>query len=223
MADGKIFITKDPGKSLSFRAGCAKLNNEQISARGDRGQDYPTESGAGGQRGRRSPSGQLGGVQFADVSVDTETGVIKVNRVVAVHDCGRPINPLAVESQINGGVIQGLSYALFENRILDRQTGIMVNANLEQYKIAGAHDMPVIEPVLIEQYWGRSSTDAAGIGEPATVPTAAAIANAVYNAIGVRVREIPMTPAVVLKALTSKNGANGVNGATAADGRSEAR
>jgi xanthine dehydrogenase YagR molybdenum-binding subunit len=77
--------------------------------------------------------------------------------------------------------------------------------------------------VLIEQYWGRSSTDAAGIGEPATVPTAAAIANAVYNAIGVRVREIPMTPAVVLRALASKNGANGVNGATAADGRSEAR
>jgi xanthine dehydrogenase YagR molybdenum-binding subunit len=225
ISEGKVIVTNDPARSLSFRAACAKLADEQISARGDRGQDYGMESGGGGGRGagRRSPSGQLGGVQFADVSVDTETGVIKVNRIVAVHDCGRPINPLAVESQINGGVIQGLSYALFENRILDRQTGIMVNSNLDQYKIAGAHDMPVIEPVLIEQYWGRSSTDAAGIGEPATVPTAAAIANAVYNAIGVRVREIPMTPTVVLRALASKNGANGVNGATAADGRSEAR
>jgi xanthine dehydrogenase YagR molybdenum-binding subunit len=148
----------------------------------------------------------LGGVQFAEVSVDTETGVIKVERVVAVHDCGRPINPMGVQSQINGGVIQGLSYALYENRILDRNTGIMVNPNLEEYKIAGAREMPVIEPIVIEQYWGKSSTDAAGIGEPATVPTAAAVANAVYNAIGVRIRQIPMTPAVVLAALASKGG-----------------
>ena len=101
-------------------------------------------------------------------------------------------------------VVVSLSYALYENRILDRNTGVMVNPNLEQYKIAGSKEMPVIEPILIEQYWGRSSTDAAGIGEPAIVPTAAAIANAVYNAIGVRIREIPMTPARVLAALGGK-------------------
>jgi xanthine dehydrogenase YagR molybdenum-binding subunit len=147
----------------------------------------------------------LGGVQFAQVAVDTETGKVTVEKVVAVHDCGRPMNPLTTKSQINGGVIQGLSYALFENRILDPNTGLMVNPNLEQYKIAGAVDMPEIEPILIEQYWGKSSTDAAGIGEPSTVPTAGAIANAVYNAIGVRIRQIPMTPAVVLAALAEKN------------------
>ena len=146
-------------------------------------------------------------MQFAEVAVDTETGVIRVERVVAVHDCGRPLNPMGVKSQINGGVIQGLSYALYENRLLDRNTGIMVNPNLEQYKIAGSKDMPMIEPIVIEQYWGRSSTDAAGIGEPATVPTAAAIANAVYNAIGVRIRTMPMTPAVVLAALNAGKGA----------------
>ena len=146
---------------------------------------------------------RVGGVQFAQVAVDTETGRIEVEKVVAVHDCGRPINPMMVQSQINGGVIQGLSYALFENRILDRNTAIMVNPNLEQYKIAGAKEMPEIVPIVIEQYWGRSSTDAAGIGEPSTVPTAAAIANAVYNAIGVRVNQIPMTPAVVLAAIKS--------------------
>jgi xanthine dehydrogenase YagR molybdenum-binding subunit len=164
------------------------------------------DAGGGGRGRRNNPASQLGGVQFAEVSVDTRTGVIKVDRVVAVHDCGRPINPMGVKSQVNGGVIQGLSYALFENRILDRNTGVMVNSNLEQYKIAGEREMPAIDSILIEQYWGRSSTDAAGIGEPATVPTAAAIANAVYNAIGVRIREIPMTPAVVLAALASKNG-----------------
>ncbi len=202
-SDGKIFVKSDLAKSFTFRAACGKLSTEQITATASRSEDYPIEGGGGGRRGAAS---QIGGVQFVDVSVDTETGVIKVNRVVAVHDCGRPINPLAVESQINGGVIQGISYALYENRLLDRNTGIMVNPNLEQYKIIGARETPIIEPILIEQYWARSSTDAAGIGEPATVPTAAAIANAVHNAIGVRIREIPMTPAVVLKALASSNG-----------------
>ena len=69
----------------------------------------------------------LGGVQFAEVAVDTETGVIRVERVVAVHDCGRPMNPLHIESQVQGGVLMGISYALFENRILDQHTGRMVN------------------------------------------------------------------------------------------------
>ncbi|MGH7175825.1 MAG: xanthine dehydrogenase family protein molybdopterin-binding subunit [Tepidisphaeraceae bacterium] len=203
-ADGKVSSKSNPSNSLTFGAACKKLKTEQVSSVANRSQDYPVPGQAGGRRG--GASGGLGGVQFAEVSVDTRTGVIKVDRVVAVHDCGRPINPMGVQSQINGGVIQGISYALYENRILDRKTGLMVNANLEQYKISGSREMPVIEPILIEQYWGRSSTDAAGIGEPATVPTAAAVANAVYNAIGVRIREIPMTPAIVLAALASKNG-----------------
>lgn len=194
LVDGKLINKADASKSLSFRAACGKLASEQVSGTSKREDDYKGE-------GKRIG---LGGVQFAQVSVDTQTGVIHVERVVAVHDCGRPINPVAIESQINGGVIQGLSYALFENRLLDRQTGVMVNSNLEQYKIAGSKDMPQIDSIIIEQYAGRSSTDAYGIGEPATVPTAAAIANAVYNAIGVRIREIPMTPATVLKALAAK-------------------
>jgi xanthine dehydrogenase YagR molybdenum-binding subunit len=150
-------------------------------------------------------------VQFSEVAVDTETGIIRVERVVAVHDCGRPVNPLAVESQINGGVLQGISYALYENRILDRNTGLMVNPNLEQYKIAGSRETPQIEAILIEEYLGRNSTDAGGIGEPATVPTAAAVANAVYNATGARMRDLPMTPARVLAALhtSSVKGAKG--------------
>jgi xanthine dehydrogenase YagR molybdenum-binding subunit len=199
LKDGRLIARNQTGEPITFRAAAKKLKSEQIAARASRSEDYPTDKAPRGKG-----SGGLGGVQFAAVAVDTETGVIKVERVVAVHDCGRPINPMGVESQINGGVIQGISYALYENRLLDRNTGIMVNANLEQYKIAGSKDMPVIEPIVIEQYWGRSSTDAAGIGEPSTVPTAAAVANAVYNAIGVRVREIPMTPAVVLGALNRK-------------------
>ncbi|OLE09969.1 MAG: oxidoreductase [Acidobacteria bacterium 13_1_20CM_4_56_7] len=143
----------------------------------------------------------LGGVQFAEVTVDTETGVIRVERVVAVHDCGRPMNILGLESQVNGGILQAISYALFEDRRLDQNTGIMVNPNMEEYKIIGAKDMPQIEVHFIEDYLARSSTDAGGIGEPAKIPGAAAVANAVYNATGVRMYELPMTPARVLTAL----------------------
>ena len=143
----------------------------------------------------------IGGAQFVEVEVDTETGIVRVLRALAVHDCGRPVNRLAIESQINGGIIQGVSYALHERRTLDLQTGRMVNADLEHYRIAGARDVPKIETVILEHFRGRTNTDVSGIGEPATVPTCAAIANAVAHAIGARVRSLPLTPARVLAAL----------------------
>ena len=87
----------------------------------------------------------LGGVQFAEVAVDTETGIVRVERVVAVHDCGRPMNPRQIESQIHGGVVMGISFALFEERILDLNTGRMVNADLEHYKLAGSREAPTID------------------------------------------------------------------------------
>ncbi|HEX8494608.1 MAG TPA: xanthine dehydrogenase family protein molybdopterin-binding subunit [Pyrinomonadaceae bacterium] len=210
MRDGAIFTRGGNGNSasgsgkrllLTFKQAAARLKTEQIAARASRSDDY------GGFAFKNEAAffgfgmGHYGGVQFAEVAVDTETGVIKVERVVAVHDCGRPVNPLALESQINGGVIQGISYALYENRLLDRNTGLMVNPNLEQYKIVGSRETPKIEAVVIEEYVGRNSTDAGGIGEPATIPTVAAIANAVYNATGVRLYEMPMTPARMLAAL----------------------
>ena len=188
LGDGQVGSRN--GKSASFRQAAASLPTETISATARRSPEY----------GKREMM-FLGGVQFAEVAVDTETGIIRVERVVAVHDCGRPMNLLTLESQVNGGILQGISYALYENRILDRNTGIMVNPNLEEYKIIGAKDMPKIEIHFIEDYLARSSTDAGGIGEPAKVPTAAAVANAFYNATGVRLYELPMTPARVLTAL----------------------
>lgn len=195
---GKIYATPTK-KLLSFKQACSRLKTQQISANANRTEEYKNVIKEGEQPQRVRIT--YGGVQFVEIAVDTETGVVKVERVVAVHDCGRPMNPLALESQINGGVLQGISYALYENRILDRNTGLMVNANLEQYKILGAKETPKIEVHLVEEYYGRSSTDAGGIGEPATIPTSAAIANAFYNATGKRIYEIPMTPAKVLKAL----------------------
>ena len=137
----------------------------------------------------------------SELVVDTETGSVKVERIVAVHDCGRPINPQLTESQVMGGVIQGLSYALYEERHLDAASGLQLNANIDQYKIAGAREMPRIEVHLLEQLTGQSSTDARGVAEPANVATAAALANAFFNATGKRIRTLPMTPANVLAAL----------------------
>ena len=185
----------EQARRLPLRRAAARLPTESLSAQATRTPDY------GGD-----PHGGYGGVQFAAVAVDTETGVIKVERMVAVHDCGRVVNPLAVQSQINGGILHGISFALYEDRHMDRQTGRMVNTNLDQYKIAMAKETPEIEVVLVDQYLGRSATDTNGIGEPANIPTAAAIANAVYNAIGVRVRTLPMKPAVVLAALGKLDG-----------------
>lgn len=193
MDGGRVMAKNDASKSMSFKAAASKMTSDEIAVRATRRRDW---QGGG--------SGAPGGVQFMQVAVDTETGVIKVERVVAVHDCGRPMNELTAISQINGAVIQGISYALYENRLLDRQTAIMVNPNLEQYKLLGSRETPKIEAILVENYAGKSSTDAGGLAEPAIVSTPAALANAVYNAIGVRVRETPMTPARVLAALAGK-------------------
>lgn len=198
LREGQVHVRTPPARTLSFQQAAARLRTEVVAASAMRSPEY-------GDRGMDF----LGGVQFAEVAVDVETGVVKVERVVAVHDCGRPINPLAIQSQINGGVLQGISYALYEDRRLDRATGKMVNPNFEQYKILGAMETPEIEVLLVENYLARSSTDAGGIGEPSTIPTAAAVANAVYNAIGVRLRELPITPARVLEALGKVPGKSG--------------
>jgi xanthine dehydrogenase YagR molybdenum-binding subunit len=199
MRGGRIVAQTEPVRSMSLREAASTLRTDQISAFASRADDY------GGFRRTMTDAAlaqtDLGGVQFAEVVVDTETGIVRVERFVAVQDCGRPMNPMQIESQVQGGILQGISYALFEERIIDRQTGYMLNADLEHYKIAGSRETPNIEVLLLENYQGQSSTDAYGIAEPANIATAPAIANAVYNAIGVRLRQLPMTPAIVLAAL----------------------
>jgi len=142
------------------------------------------------------------GAQFAEVEVDTDTGEVRVLRIVAAHECGRIINPLTATSQIEGGVIQGIGFALFEQRVLNNATGRMVNANLRDYKLPSACDIPEIESVLVDIPDPKAnSVGAKGLGEPPIIPTAGAIANAVYDALDVRVAETPMTPDRVLRAL----------------------
>ncbi len=178
--DGQV--TKAGQPLLSWADACSKLPNEGISSDGGK-----AESGKGGSQG----------AQFVKLQVDTETGVIRLNHVVAIQSCGKVICRKTAESQIIGGVIQGLSYALFENKILDRNVGTMVNDNFEWYKILGPSDMPHIEPVL----WAKGQTGIRALGEPPTIPTAGATACALLNAIGHPVRNLPLTPDKVLLAL----------------------
>lgn len=145
------------------------------------------------------------GAHFAEVEVDIETGQVRVLKVVAAHEIGRIIDRLTAESQVIGGVIQGLSTALFEERIMDEETGRPVNSNLRDYKIATSLDIPEIVPVFIDSVDPKiNNLGAKGLGEPPRIPLAGAVGNAVFNAIGVHVREIPMTPDKVLQALKRK-------------------
>jgi xanthine dehydrogenase YagR molybdenum-binding subunit len=198
-ADGHVGVPGNTATWLPFKDAVKKAGVTELAHRAERKDDYEgyliqTPEFSVGKHG-------IGGVQFADVTVDTETGAVKVHRIVAVHDCGRPVNPKLVESQIYGGVIQGLSYALYEERHLDPTSGLHLNANIDQYKIAGSREIPAIDVHIIEQLTAQTSTDARGVAEPSNVATAAAIANAFYNATGKRIRTLPLTPANVLAAL----------------------
>jgi xanthine dehydrogenase YagR molybdenum-binding subunit len=142
---------------------------------------------------------------FAEVEVDTQTGQIRVLKVVAAHDSGQIINTKTAESQVIGGVTQGVSTALFEQRIVDDATGTLVNPNMRDYKIATSMDIPEIITLFVEVDDPRINIlGTKGLGEPPRIPISGAIGNAVYNAIGVHIREIPMTPDKVLRALQSK-------------------
>lgn len=175
-------VHRNGQKFLSWKDACGKL-----TADGVRGSAKKGDAGKGGSQG----------VQFVKLVVDTETGVISVKHVIAIQSCGRIVCRKTAESQIIGGVIQGLSYALFEDRILDRNTGAMVNPNFEWYKVLGPGDMPHIEPVL----WAHGQTGVKALGEPPTIPTAGATAAAIFNAIGKPIRHLPITPDKVLAAL----------------------
>ena len=140
------------------------------------------------------------GAQFAEVEVDVETGDVTVTRVVAVHDFGRIINPLTSGSQIEGGIVQGIGFALMEERFVDPESGTSLNANLEAYKIPTMLDIPIIEHALLDRPdESCNSIGSKGAGEPPIIPTAAAIANAVYDAAGVRVRSLPITREKILE------------------------
>ena len=180
---GRIVVKGDTSKGLSWRDACKLLGTEPINVQGQ------WEKGL-------SDVG-TSGIQFADVEVDIETGITRVKKIVCVQDAGMIVDRLTAESQCIGGIIMGLGFALYENRILDRNTAQMVNPNMEFYLLPGMSDIPEIDVTLVDQ----PDRGVVGLGEPPTISTAAAVANAVSNAIGARIRSLPVSPQTILRAL----------------------
>jgi xanthine dehydrogenase YagR molybdenum-binding subunit len=144
------------------------------------------------------------GAQFAEVEVDILTGQVKLKKIVAAHDIGRVLNQQTLENQFHGGIVMGIGYALYENRVIDEYTGKVLTTNLHDYKMATIKDVPEMEIIIVSDEDNLiSPTGVKGIGEPAMIPTPAAIANAVYNAIGVQITSLPITPDKILTALNN--------------------
>jgi xanthine dehydrogenase YagR molybdenum-binding subunit len=192
-----VVVDKKQNKTWKWKEACARLGMEQVKVTG-----VWTAGEANKEENKNVSNGGVCGVQVAEVSVDTETGVVKVTKVFAVQDCGLVIDKLTCESQVTGGVIMGVNYALFEERIMDRVTGRQVNPDMEFYKLGGLRDMPKVVVHLFDM----PERGVIGVGEPPTISTHAAIGNAVFNAIGVRVPQTPFTPERVLAALATKGG-----------------
>jgi CO/xanthine dehydrogenase Mo-binding subunit len=196
-------IVAQSGQTLEWKQACALLPGGKTAALGERLDDYSGPAIA--LPSLSMGQDQVAGVQFAEVTVDERFGQVTVEKIVAVQDCGRVFNPLLAESQLQGGIINALSFGLFEERVMDELEGRMLNPDFLFYKLAGPREMPVIDTVFLNVYHGQSNTDARNLGEPAKVATIAAVVNAIYNATGAWITELPATPARVLAALEARD------------------
>ncbi len=193
--DGRIRQKGNPDKGMSWAQACAKLGVNTIS---EMGENDPRKAPKEGLN-----VGGASGIQMADVSVDIETGIVKINKVVAVQDCGLVVNPKTAESQVFGACIMSCCAALMEERVMDQQIGRVMNADMEFYKLAGISDIGEIV-VHMDITPENDKRGVVGLGEPPAIGGVAAIANACANAIGVRVPQVPLTPKNVLNALARR-------------------
>jgi xanthine dehydrogenase YagR molybdenum-binding subunit len=185
--DAVLFANREiagNGKSLTWAQACAALPTAGLSARGE----WQSQLSGNGAHG----------ASFAEVEVDMETGHVRVIKMCHVQDGGLPLNRLAMESQINGGMIQSMGMALYEGRVMDADLGVMLNSAFNDYKLPGCLEIPELVPIIDD---GDERPVVIGIAEPANIPGVGAVANAVYNACGVRVRELPITPDKILAGL----------------------
>jgi xanthine dehydrogenase YagR molybdenum-binding subunit len=183
-------ISARGGRSVTIRKVAEQLGDIMIMGRGHRGANAP------------GVTVHSFGAQAAEVEVDRLTGRVRVIRIVAAHDCGRVVNPELAESQLHGGIILGLGYALFERLLSDPHLGRPLNLGLHEYKVPTYADIPEIDArILSVADPVANHVGAKGLAEPPIIPTAPAIANAVFDAIGAQIRQLPLTPARVLAAL----------------------
>ncbi|HJX46948.1 MAG TPA: molybdopterin cofactor-binding domain-containing protein, partial [Gaiellaceae bacterium] len=187
--DGKV-VSADGNLSQPLEELVGLLENAQILGKGARG---PNPAGM---------SVLTFGVQVVEVAVDVETGEVRVERVAAAHDVGRIINPLGARSQVEGGIIQGIGHTLSEQRLLDLETGRTLTTSLDAYRMPTIADVPEIVCEFVDEPDAHlTSLGSKGVGEPPIIPIAAAIANAIRDATGADVHELPITREEMLRAL----------------------
>jgi xanthine dehydrogenase YagR molybdenum-binding subunit len=191
-SNGNIQVKGEGGAKVSWKEACAMLGPNAITKRGVNDRDESEKN--------NMMSSGVGGVQIADVSMDIETGIVTINEMVAVQDCGLIIDLKTAESQVYGALIMGITYGLFEEAVYDPTTGRMLNADMEFYRLAGIKDVGQLKVHMMtsKKYDERGVI---GLGEPPVISPGAAISNAVANACGVRVPHLPLTPDRVITAL----------------------
>jgi CO/xanthine dehydrogenase Mo-binding subunit len=206
LADGRVVCADDPEKTTAIdkilrKAHFASAGNVMFMAA--HFYEPPTKMMAGDFKGHYSMT-YTWGCHGVEVEVDCQTGQVEIVRYVAAHEVGRALNPLLVEGQIYGAVMQGVGYALAEEMIYDQ--GRLLNPNFRDYKMLTAMDALPIEPIIVEDPDAYGPYGAKGIGEPGLVPAAPAIANAIYDAVGIRLKKLPMKSEEILAALLAKEG-----------------
>jgi xanthine dehydrogenase YagR molybdenum-binding subunit len=189
--DGKLTA---PGVELTFREACAMLGSQPVVGRGSFEERLTANEG------------RLHGAQAVKVRVDTLTGRVELLDMVAIQDQGIPMNRLACRSQINGGMIQALSFGMLEERVVDPDLGLLLTGNMETYRIAGCREIPRMTSILDDDDPRHGVT---GMAEAPVIPGHAALANAIANACGARLRSLPFTPDRVLAALAERPAGGG--------------
>jgi len=184
---GEIYARPAPDRRIAWSDACAALGSDPVVAVGEWNPDLQASG--------------VHGAQAARVEVDTLTGAFRVVKMVCIQDCGLPLNRLALRSQINGGMVEALSYGLFEERVIDPWLGHALNANLDDYKLAGCREIPEMVAIVDDE---DRREQVIGMAEATVIPGQSAIANAIHNACGVRLRELPLTPDKVLMGILER-------------------
>ncbi len=188
LKDGNVFVKSDPSQKLPLSKALSRIGSEIIG----RATTNPTFKGV---------EGKSFAAHFAEVEVDSWTGHVKITRYVAAHDCGTIINRLAAESQIKGGIVQGIGMALTEELLIDRPTAIPLNPSYRDAKVPTHLEVPEVEVIFIEPYDPYGAFGGKVVGEPPITPAVATVANAIFNATGKRFKVLPITPDKIVQAV----------------------
>ena len=200
----RVFVKGSPENHLKVGDVCQKLRSKGILTAGSGTFNPPTPEMLDPQTGAGVPYGAYSyATQMVEVEVDTETGQFDIIRVVAAHDVGRAVNPMAIEGQIQGGVVMGLGYAMMEEIVWD-DYGRLVTTNFRDYLLPTSVDVSSVDSIIIEEPEPSGPFGAKGTGEPPACPTAAALINAIYDAVGVNITSLPVTAEKVYEAIKQK-------------------